>query len=317
MNSVPSAPTPANDPSIAVLIPCFNEEQTIGDVVNSFRGVLPRARIYVYDNGSTDNTLAAAAAAGAAVGQEVRKGKGNVIRRMFGDIDADIYLMVDGDDTYCAADAPLLIQCLRDNGLDLVNGRREDQHPDAYRRGHRVGNLLFNRIIQLLFGAGFNDVFSGYKALSRRFVKSFPALSREFEIETELAVHTLTLRLPFAELPTVYSERPAGSTSKLRSYRDGMRILATIVVLVKQERPLLFYSAIGAGFALASIVLFIPVLQEYLLTGLVPRFPTAILSTGLMLSAMLSVANGLILSAVSRGRWEVKRMMYLNTGRRG
>jgi glycosyltransferase involved in cell wall biosynthesis len=310
------APAADEAPAVAVLIPCYNEATTIANVVRGFRDALPQATIYVYDNGSTDDTMAIAADAGAVVGREASKGKGNVIRRMFGDIEADIYLMVDGDDTYCAADAPMLIRHLIDHRLDLVNGLRQDQDPNAYRRGHRFGNLMFNRIIQLLFGVGFNDVFSGYKVLSRRFVKSFPALSREFEIETELAVHTLTLRLPFDELPTEYRERPSGSSSKLRSYRDGLRILATIGVLLKQERPLAFYSAIGALFAATAIILFIPVLREYLQTGLVPRFPTAILSTGLMLAGMLSIANGLILSAVSRGRWEVKRMMYLGTGQR-
>jgi glycosyltransferase involved in cell wall biosynthesis len=302
--------------AVAVLIPCHNEAAAIAKVVRDFHDALPEARVYVYDNNSTDATVAEARAAGAEVRSEPRQGKGHVVRRMFADIDADVYVLIDGDDTYDATEAPRLVGLLVDGALDMVNGRRvEDRSGDVYRSGHRLGNTLFNRIVQLLFGDGFEDIFSGYKVFSRRFVKSFPALSQEFEIETELSVHALTLRLPVAEVATHYRERAPGSQSKLRTYRDGARILGTILVLLKHERPLALYAAIAAAFGSASIALFVPVLIEYLQTGLVPRFPTAILSSALMLAGLVSLANGLILSAVTRGRWELRRMFYLNATR--
>jgi len=304
-----------NAVDIAVLVPCHNEETAIAKVVGDFRGALPSARIYVYDNRSTDATADVARAAGAHVRHEPQKGKGHVVRRMFADVDADVYVLVDGDDTYSADDAPTLIERLLAAQLDMVNGRREDTSGiHAYPSGHRIGNALFNRIVKMLFGGSFDDIFSGYKVLSRRFVKSFPALSREFEIETELTVHALTLRLPVAEIPTAYRERPAGSSqSKLRTYRDGLHILTAIIVLLKEERPLVFYTMIAAVFAAASVFIFIPVLSEYLNTGLVPRFPTVIFSSALMLAAFITFTNGLILSSVSRGRWEMRRIFYLNT----
>jgi hypothetical protein len=297
---------------IAVLIPCRNEETAIAKVVGDFRSALPDATVYVYNNGSTDATAQVAAAAGAVVGHEGCLGKGNVVRRMFGDIDADIYVLVDGDDTYDARCAPALVSRLITHRLDMVNGKRQESTEHSYRSGHRLGNAIFNRIVRGLFGDGCDDMLSGYKVLSRRFVRSFPALSREFEIETELIIHALTLRLPFEEVPTPYKERPQGSASKLRTFRDGARILTAIFLLLKEERPLLFYASFALALSLASVTLAVPVLLEYLQTGLVPRFPTAILSTGLMLSAFLSLASGLILSTVTRGRREMKRMMYLS-----
>ena len=294
-----------------MLVPCHNEEVAIAKVVGDFRSALPGATVYVYDNDSTDATARVAAAAGAVVGHEGYRGKGNAVRRMFGDIDADIYVLVDGDDTYDARCAPALVGRLIAHRLDMVNAQRQESTGQTYRSGHRLGNAIFNRIVRGLFGDGCDDMLSGYKVLSRRFVRSFPALSREFEIETELTIHALTLRLPFEEVPTPYKERPLGSASKLRTFRDGARILTAILLLLKEERPLLFYAFFSLALSLASVILAMPVVLEYLETGLVPRFPTAILSTGLMLSAFLSLASGLILSTVTRGRREMKRMMYL------
>lgn len=298
--------------TVAVLVPCHNEEVAIAKVVGEFRTALPKARVYVYDNNSTDATVRVATAAGAIVGHEKCKGKGNVVRRMFGDIDADIYVLVDGDDTYDASCAPALVRRLIEHRLDLVNAARQEDTADSYRSGHRLGNAIFNRIVRSLFGDGCNDMLSGYKVFSRRFVRSFPALSREFEIETELTIHALTLRLPFEEVPTPYKERPPGSESKLRTFRDGTKILTAIFLMLKEERPFLFYSFFALALSLVSLFLAVPVIMEYLETGLVPRFPTAILSTGLMLSAFLSLACGLILSTVTRGRREAQRMVYLS-----
>lgn len=298
-------------PRIAVLIPCFNEAAAIGTVVADFRAALPDARIYVYDNNSTDGTIEAARAAGALVRREPLQGKGNVVRRMFADVDADIYVLVDGDDTYDAAAAPDLIVRLAADQLDMVNGARVTEIQAAYRRGHRLGNAVLTGTVARLFGDRFTDMLSGYRVFSRRFVKSFPALASGFEIETELTVHALALRMPTAEVPTRYKDRPAGSVSKLRTYRDGWRILMAILVLVKEERPLPFFSAAAAVLAVISLALAVPVVAIFLETGLVPRLPTALLATALMLLAFLSLACGLILDSVTRGRHEAKRLRYL------
>jgi hypothetical protein len=296
---------------VAVLIPCFNEEAAIARVVGDFRAVLPHAAIYVYDNNSTDRTAVVAGKAGALVRRETRQGKGNVVRRMFSDVDADVYVLVDGDATYDAGSVTAMIGRLLDDCLDMVVAARADHDDAAYRPGHRVGNRLFTTFVGWIFKPAFTDILSGYRVFSRRFVKSFPVLSRGFEIETELAVHALELELPAAEIETPYSARPKGSASKLSTWRDGLRILATIVRLCRSERPLAFFSAIGVALAAASITLAIPIFVTFIETGSVPRFPTAILSTGLMLLAFLSIASGLILDTVTRGRREIKLLAYL------
>jgi len=298
-------------PTVAVLIPCLNEEAAIPAVVNDFRRALPDALIFVYDNGSTDRTVEVARAAGAIVRREPLKGKGNVVRRMFADIEADIYVLVDGDDTYDAASAPAMIRRLIDDALDMVNGAREEKSEAAYRRGHRFGNRLLTGLVARFFGERMSDMLSGYRIMSRRFVKSFPALATGFETETELTVHALELRMPIAEVMTPYRERPAESASKLRTIPDGIRIMRLIMRLVREERPLEFFSLVAGVLALASILLGIPVVLEYITTGLVPRLPTAVLAMGLMLLAFLSLACGLILSTVTRGRMEAKRLHYL------
>ncbi len=299
-------------PQIAVLIPCLNEEAAIGKVVADFRAVLPDAVIFVYDNGSTDRTVEIATQAGAIVRKETLKGKGNVMRRMFADIEADIYVLVDGDDTYHAASAPALIDRLQKDCLDMVNGAREEKSEQAYRAGHRFGNRLLTGLVAWFFGERFNDMLSGYRFMSRRFVKSFPALASGFEIETELTVHALQLNLPIAEVMTPYRERPPASSSKLRTIPDGIRIMRLIMRLIREERPLEFFSTVAAVLALAAIGLAVPIISEYLKTGLVPRLPTAILSTGLILVSCLSVTCGLVLATVTRGRMEAKRLQYLN-----
>lgn len=299
-------------PQIAVLIPCLNEEAAIGKVVADFRAVLPDAVIFVYDNGSTDRTVEIATQAGAIVRKETLKGKGNVMRRMFADIEADIYVLVDGDDTYHAASAPALIDRLQKDCLDMVNGAREEKSEAAYRAGHRFGNRLLTGLVAWFFGERFNDMLSGYRFMSRRFVKSFPALASGFEIETELTVHALQLNLPIAEVMTPYRERPPASSSKLRTIPDGIRIMRLIMRLIREERPLEFFSTVAAVLALAAIGLAVPIISEYLKTGLVPRLPTAILSTGLILVSCLSVTCGLVLATVTRGRMEAKRLQYLN-----
>ena len=298
-------------PTVAVLIPCLNEEAAIPAVVNDFRRALPDALIFVYDNGSTDRTVEVARAAGAIVRREPLKGKGNVVRRMFADIEADIYVLVDGDDTYDAASAPAMIRRLIDDALDMVNGAREEKSEAAYRRGHRFGNRLLTGLVARFFGERMSDMLSGYRIMSRRFVKSVPALATGFETETELTVHALELRMPIAEIMTPYRERPAESASKLRTIPDGIRIMRLIMRLVREERPLEFFSLVAGALALASILLGIPVVLEYITTGLVPRLPTAVLAMGLMLLAFLSLACGLILSTVTRGRMEAKRLHYL------
>ena len=296
---------------VAVLIPCFNEEAAVGKVVGGFRAVLPHAAIYAYDNNSTDRTAEVAAAAGALVRRELHQGKGNVIRRMFADVDADIYVLVDGDATYDAASAPTLIARLLNDRLDMVVAARVHHDDAAFRPGHRLGNRLFTACVAALFEPTFTDILSGYRVFSRRFVKSLPVLSRGFEIEIELAVHSLELELPVAEIATPYYARPQGSASKLSTWRDGLRILAAILRLVRSERPLAFFGAIGIVLAALSVFLAIPIFVTFFETGLVPRFPTALLSTGLMLLAFLSIACGLILDTVTRGRREIKLIAYL------
>jgi glycosyltransferase involved in cell wall biosynthesis len=296
---------------VAVLVPCYNEQEAIGTVVRDFRQALPEAIVYVYDNNSRDETRARAAAAGAVVRGETLQGKGFVVRRMFADVEADVYVLVDGDDTYHAPSAPLLVERLLAEQLDMVVGRRVTEIEQAYRRGHRLGNRVLTGVVAKVFGDRFQDILSGYRVFSRRFVKSFPALTKEFEIETELTVHALELDMPIAEIDTPYKDRPPGSASKLRTYRDGVRILLAILLLFKEERPLAFFGLAGLGLMVLSLALGYPVLTEYLATGLVPRFPTAILATGLMTLAFLSFASGLILETVTRGRKELKRLAYL------
>ena len=297
--------------SVAVLIPCYNESASIATVVGDFRAALPDARIYVYDNNSSDDTVARASAAGATVRIETHQGKGHVVRRMFADVEADVYVLVDGDDTYEAAAAPRLVARLLDDGLDMVTGTRVASSTEAYRTGHRFGNRLLTGLVSASFGQEISDMLSGYRVLSRRFVKSFPLLSAGFEIETEMTVHALELGMPQAEVETAYKERPVGSESKLSTYRDGIRILRTIVRLLKEERPLPFFGAIFALLSVGAVVLAVPILITFVDTGLVPRLPTAILATGMMLVAFLSLASGLILDTVTRGRQELKRLRYL------
>jgi glycosyltransferase involved in cell wall biosynthesis len=297
---------------IAVLLPCFNEEAAVATVVAGFRTALPGATIYVYDNNSTDRTAEVARQAGAEVRSERRQGKGHVVRRMFADIDADIYVLADGDATYDAASAPRLIVRLVEDHLDMVVGLRIDQAETAYRRGHRTGNWMLTHFLSSVFGQAFTDILSGYRVFSRRFIKSFPVLSDGFEIETELTVHALELALPVAEIETPYYARPEGSFSKLNTWRDGFRILGTILKLYRSEKPLRFFTAIGAFLALVAIGLAIPILITYLEQGIVPRLPTAVLSTGLMIVAMLSVSSGLVLDTVTRGRREMKLLAYLS-----
>jgi glycosyltransferase involved in cell wall biosynthesis len=296
---------------VAVLVPCFNEEATIAKVAADFRAALPEAAIYVYDNNSADGTVDVARAAGALVRRETHQGKGNVVRRMFADVDADVYVLVDGDATYDAASARTMIARLVEERLDMVVGARVDQHEAAYRLGHRTGNRLLTRFFALAFHATFSDILSGYRVFSRRFVKSFPVLSRGFEIETEFSVHALELELAVAEMPTPYYARPEGSTSKLSTWRDGWRILLTIVGLYRSERPLAFFSGLGVVLAIVSVGLAIPIFVTYFEQGIVPRIPTAILSTGLMLLASLSIVAGLVLDTVTRGRREIKLIAYL------
>jgi glycosyltransferase involved in cell wall biosynthesis len=304
-------PEAARAPRIAVLIPCYNEEVAIPRVVAAFRAALPGAAIHVYDNNSRDRTCEVAAAAGAVVRREPQQGKGHVVRRMFADIEADVYLLVDGDDTYEAADAPAMVRLLLEERCDMVTGVRVTDAAAAYRPGHRLGNRMLTGMVRLVFGDRITDMLSGYRAFSRRFVKSFPALASGFETETEFTVHALELRMPVAELRTAYRERPPGSHSKLSTYRDGWRILRTIILLVRRERPLPFFGAAAAGMALLGAILALPLVQTWLATGLVPRLPTAVLVTGLMLAALLSLACGLILDTVTRGRLEVRRIAYL------
>jgi glycosyltransferase involved in cell wall biosynthesis len=296
---------------IAVLVPCYNEEKSIAKVIADFRAALPHAPVYIYDNNSTDDTVEVAARAGAVVRREFHQGKGHVVRRMFTDVEADIYVLVDGDATYDAASVRGMIERLLEDRLDMVVAARVDREHTAYRPGHRTGNWLLTRFVTILFGRAFSDILSGYRVFSRRFVKSFPVLSGGFEIETELTVHALELELPVAEVETPYFSRAAGSASKLNTWRDGFRILWTIIRLCRSERPFQFFSAVAAVLAIASIVLVVPLIATFMQEGVVPRLPTAVLSTGLMLAAALSFMSGLILDTVTRGRRELKLLAYL------
>jgi glycosyltransferase involved in cell wall biosynthesis len=302
----------AASPKIAVLLPCYNEEAAIAATVAGFRAALPDATVYVYDNNSRDRTKEAAAAAGAVVRSERQQGKGHVVRRMFADIDADVYIMADGDLTYDPAAAPAMVGMLRGEQLDMVVGTRRHDAKSAYRGGHVLGNRVFTGLLSGLFGRTFSDIFSGYRVFSRRFVKSFPVLSQGFEIETEMSVHALELRMPVGEVETSYAARPEGSHSKLSTFGDGWRILKTIATLYRVERPALFYGAIGALLMIVALLLAVPLVRTYLATGLVPRFPTAILATGMVIVAVLCFFAGLILDTVTRGRREVRRLAYLS-----
>ncbi len=300
------------DLEIVVLIPCYNEEATIAQVVESFRAQIPAATIYVYDNNSSDGTVAAAQQSGAIVRSEKQQGKGHVVRRMFSDIDASIYILVDGDDTYESERIQTMLETFMRDHCDMLNGRRVTEIAAAYRFGHQFGNRLLTGIVNWIFGKRCDDILSGYRIFSRRFVKSFPALSTGFEIETELTVHALSLNMPIAEVDTQYKDRPEESTSKLNTYRDGLRILWTILILTKDERPFFFYSILFGLMALSSLALGIPVAIEFLDTGLVLRFPTAILAASIMVLAFLSLTTGLVLDSVARGRRESKRLHYLS-----
>ncbi len=302
----------AGGPRIAVLLPCYNEEAAIAQTVDGFRAALPDADIYVYDNNSTDRTREVAAASGAIVRSETMQGKGNVVRRMFADVEADIYVMADGDSTYDAGAAVEMVQMLIDQQLDMVVGARKSEVEEAYRRGHKLGNQVFTGLLGSLFGRSFSDIFSGSRIFSRRFVKSFPALSRGFETETEISVHALELAMPVGEAVTAYGARPEGSVSKLSTYRDGWRIMRTIIHLFRIERPALFYGGFGLFLAALAVAISIPLAITYLQTGLVPRLPTAVLATGLIIIAFLSFVCGLILDTVVRGRREVRRLAYLS-----
>lgn len=301
-------------PRIAVLVPCYNEAIAIGKVIEDFRKALPNAAIYAFDNNSQDDTVGVASRAGAVVRRVYRQGKGNVVRRMFADVEADIYLLVDGDATYDAQSAPALIDKLISENLDMVVGTRVHESSDAYRPGHQFGNRMLTGAMVRIFGAGFTDMLSGYRIFSRRFVKSFPAMSQGFEIETELTIHAMELRMPCGEMATPYGARPEGSESKLRTYSDGVRILVAIIKLFAIERPLRFYSLVATMFAFLTIGLGLPVVLTYFETGLVPRLPTALLSTALGLLAAISFVTGLILETVTVGRRELKQFHYLAAG---
>jgi len=303
--------TGASEPRIAVVLPCYNEEAAIAETIAGFRAALPGAVIYVYDNNSSDRTVEIARTAGAIVRSERQQGKGHVVRRMFADVDADIYVMADGDLTYDPQAAPTMVAMLVDEQLDMVVGTRQHDAAEAYRGGHVLGNRIFTGLLAGLFGRSFSDIFSGYRIFSRRFVKSFPVLSAGFEIETEISVHALELRMPVGEVETAYGARPEGSASKLSTYRDGWRILRTIGTLYRIERPVLFYGSVGAMILALALILSIPLILTYLDTGLVPRVPTAILITGMAIVAVLCFFAGLILDTVTRGRREVRRLAYL------
>ncbi len=298
--------------NIAVLLPCHNEEAAIAEVIKSFQGALPGADIYVYDNASTDKTTEVAEKAGAIVCNEPRKGKGNVVRRMFSDIDADIYIMADGDGTYDASVAPALVEKLIDEKLDLVVGAREHEDDEAYRRGHQFGNRMLNFCVHTIFDKTLDDMLSGYRVFSRRYVKSFPASSKAFEIETEMTIHALQLSMPVAEVPTRYFKRVEGTESKLSTYKDGIKILKFILFMFKEGRPFMFFSLLAAGLAFVSLAFGLPIVGEYLETGLVPRFPTAFLSLGIMLSAVICFVCGVILDSVANMRLEAKKLAYLS-----
>ena len=302
----------SRDMSIAVLIPCYNEAETIARVVRSFKKYLPSAIVYVYDNCSEDTTAAQAKEAGAVVKFERNKGKGNVVRQMFADIDADIYIMVDGDSTYSATDAPKMVEMIENTNVDMVVAVRKEKSEKAYREGHKIGNSLFNFILKILFNSTFSDIFSGYRAFSKRFVKTFPVMTNGFDIEAELTIHALTLSIPFAEIDSEYYERPANSHSKLSTFKDGIKILLSIVNLLKETRPLFFFGMISLFMFLLSVGISYPIIDTFLETGLVPRLPTAVLSVGIMLISFLSLTCGLILDSISQARMETKKLHYLS-----
>ena len=298
---------------LAVLLPCHNESSAIASVISDFKTALPKADIYVYDNNSTDNTAEVALKAGAIVRHEPQKGKGNVVRRMFADIDADVYIMADGDGTYDASIAPHLIDHLNQNHLDMVVGSRNpNDHEAVSRKGHRFGNVMLNTLVRIIFAGNIYDMLSGYRVFSRRFVKSFPAFSKGFEIETELTIHALQMRIPVAEIPTRYFERAEGTESKLSTYRDGLRILNVIVFLFKEGKPFLFFTLLSTALFFLSLLLSLPIVSEYMETGLVPRFPTFFVSVGIMLTAVISFVCGVILDSVSLGSLSLKRLIYLS-----
>lgn len=298
---------------IAVIVPCYNEAQAVYKVVSDFRKILPAADIYVFDNNSTDETAAVANEAGALVRHVGYKGKGNVVRRMFADVDADIYVMVDGDDTYEAAAAPKMIEHLLNDNLDIVVGTRvENGDEKTYRPGHRFGNKMLTGTVSKIFKGSFSDMLSGYRVFSRRYAKSFPSHSHGFEIETELTIHALELRMRIGEVQTAYGERPEGSVSKLSTYRDGIKILRTIIQLYAYERPLFFYTMIALFMATISFILGVPLIDEYLQTGLVPRFPTAIAAASVMVMGMLSLICGVISHLITVSRRETKYLAYLS-----
>ena len=299
-------------PRVAVLVPCYNEEAAIGMVVRDFRAALPEAIVYVYDNNSIDKTIDVARAAGAVIGTESRKGKGNVVRRMFADVEADVYVLVDGDDTYEAAASRKMVDRLIAEKLDMINGQRLTKIEAAYRPGHKLGNRVLTGIVQKIFGDPIHDMLSGYRIFSRRFVKSFPTIAEGFGIETEMTVHALQLKMSIAEMPTQCKDRPVGSASKLRTYHDGVLILKTIIGLIRQERPLFFFGIIALVLAIIALILAYPVAVTFAQTGLVPRLPTAVLATGIMLLGFLSLTAGFVLDSVQRARWEVKRLQYLS-----
>lgn len=296
---------------LAILIPCYNEEAAIPSVIKDFQKTLPDAEIYVYDNNSTDNTTDAAKKAGAIVRFEPLQGKGNVVRRMFSDIDADIYLMIDGDGSYDIPSAPMMIDLLKNNQLDMVVGTRDDSK-GVHRTGHAFGNKIFNLILKICFGGKFSDIFSGYRVFSKRFVKSFPALTRGFDIESEISIHSLELNLPCAEVPTPFHERFEGTESKLSTFKDGFKILWRIISLLKEVRPFYLFGMIALAFALVGTGLFIPILNQYLESGLVPRMPTLIVVTGLFVISALNLFTGIILGSISATKREIKKLFYLN-----
>lgn len=304
-------------PRIAVILPCYNEAAAIGATVAAFRAALPNARVYVYDNNSRDGTAEAACAAGAVVRVERMQGKGHVVRRMFADVDADIYVLADGDATYDASAAPVMVARLWEEQLDMVVGARQSEVEAAYRRGHVLGNRMLTGLLARMFGRSFTDILSGYRVFSRRFVKSFPVLSAGFEIETEISVHSLELAMPVAEIVTRYGARPDGSQSKLSTWRDGWRILKMMIGLYRSERPAQFYGIFAGLLAFVALILAVPLVVTYLQTGLVPRFPTAILVMGLLTMAVLCTFAGLILDTVTKGRREMKRLAYLSFGAPG
>ena len=298
-------------PVIAAIVPCYNEELAVAKVVADLKSAVPEIVVYVYDNNSTDNTVEVARRAGATVRSEQAKGKGNVIRRAFADVEADIYVMIDGDDTYDVAALPEMIRTLLDGPYDHVLGVRNQLTNTAYRPGHELGNRGFNWLVGGIFGMPVSDMLSGYRVMSRRFVKSFPAGSREFEVETELTVHVMSIRAPQTELAVGFKDRPAGSESKLRTYHDGFRILGLVLQLTRHERPLFFYGILGAALLLIAVILGAPVGAEFVATGLVPRLPTTVLATGIGVFGALSIVIGLTLDGVLRARREISRLMYL------